>query len=160
MNRRNKLIWLLVGCWLATACASVPQADFDDGLAAYERGDYATALWEWKPLAEQGDARAQYNLGVMYDHGYGVPLNDKEAVKWYRKAAEQGYASAQYNLGFLYYSGYGVPQDYVLAHMWFNIAASQGNETAIKHRGIAAKRMTREEIAEAEKLAREWKPKE
>ena len=65
-------------------------ADLDDGVAAYESGDYATALKEFRPLAEQGHAVAQFKLGVMYDHGYGVPENDTEAVKWLRKAAVQG----------------------------------------------------------------------
>jgi len=68
------------------------------GLTAYNSGDYATALREWKPLAEQGDVDAQYNLGLMYDNGRGVPQDDKTAVKWYRLAAEKGDASAQYNL--------------------------------------------------------------
>ena len=65
------------------------------GLDAYERGDYATALREWQPLAEQGYADPQYNLGWMYDNGQGVPQNDKTAVKWYTLAAEQGDAYAQ-----------------------------------------------------------------
>ncbi|MDA9060739.1 sel1 repeat family protein, partial [Planktomarina temperata] len=72
--------------------------DFQKGFAAYNAGDYATALQEWKPLAEAGNVVAQYNLGVMYDNGYGVPQDYAEAVKWYRLAAEQGYDSAQYNL--------------------------------------------------------------
>jgi TPR repeat protein len=70
--------------------AAVPAwADFYDGVAAYETGDYTTALKEWRPLAEQGDAQAQNNLGMMYDYGYGVPENDAKTVRWYRKAAEQ-----------------------------------------------------------------------
>ncbi len=73
--------------------------DFDAGLAAYERGDYAAALKEWKPLAEQGYAAAQFNLGAMYDNGQGVPQDDAQAVQWYRLAAEQGMAEAQNNLG-------------------------------------------------------------
>ena len=81
-------------------------------MAAYESKDYATALKLWRPLAEQGDAQAQYNLGIMYDNGQGVPQDDAEAVKWYRKAAEQGIAKAQYNLGVMYANGRGVPQDY------------------------------------------------
>jgi len=87
------------------------QADFQAGLAAYNQGDYATALKEWRPLAEQGDATAQFNLGVMYNFGQGVPQDYQEAVRWYRLAAEQGYAPAQFNLGFLYDKGLGVPQD-------------------------------------------------
>ena len=86
-------------------------ADFDKGLDAYDRGDYATALREFKPLAEQGDAYAQYNLGVMYDKGQGVPKDYKTAVKWYTLAAEQGDADAQNNLGLMYDEGKGVPQN-------------------------------------------------
>ena len=71
--------------------------DFDKGLAAYNAGDYATALQEWRPLAEQGVARAQYTLGLMYKGGNGVLQDDAEAVTWYRKAAEQGLAPAQYS---------------------------------------------------------------
>ena len=75
------------------------------GLDAHERGDYVTALKEWRPLAERGDANAQSNLGVMYDKGQGVPQDDKTAVKWYTLAAEQGNALAQYNLGVMYANG-------------------------------------------------------
>ena len=75
--------------------------------ASYENGDYATALREWEPLAEQGNVSAQYNLGQMYRRGQGVPQNYKTAVKWYRLAAEQGYASAQFNLGLMYDIGKG-----------------------------------------------------
>jgi len=77
--------------------------------------------------------KAQFNLGVMYEKGQGVPQNLQEAVKWYRLVAEQGYASAQYYLALMYYSGKGVPKDYVLAHMWANLAASQGGEVAVKN---------------------------
>ena len=79
--------------------------DFDKGVAATQSGDFATALGEFRPLAEQGDADAQYNLGVMYEKGKGVPQNYKTAVKWYRLSAEQGYASAQGNLGRMYARG-------------------------------------------------------
>ena len=133
-------------------------------MAAYQRGDYATALREWRPLTEQGYADAQFNLGVMYDEGRGVPQDDAEAVKWYRKAAEQGDAGAQYNLGVMYGNGLGVPQDYAQAHMWYNLAASrfppgEDRDKAVKNRDIVAKRMTPAQIAEAQKLARKWKPK-
>ncbi len=175
-------------------------AGWDEGVAAAKRGDYATALREWRPLAkqgdaaaqnnlgvmykmglgvpqdyaeavrwhrkaaEQGDAIAQNNLGVMYAKGQGVPQDDAEAVKWFRKAAEQGYAGAQFNLGFMYYNGRGVPQDYAQAHMWYNLAASRlptGEDRGIaaKNRDIVAKRLTPAQISEAQKLAREWKPK-
>ena len=79
-------------------------ADFYDGVAAYKAGDYKTAFNEFKPLAEQGVADAQFNLGVMYKNGRGVLQDDKEAVKWYTKAAEQGDAGAQLNLGLMHAS--------------------------------------------------------
>ena len=134
-------------------------AGFAEGVAAYERGDYATALREWRPLAEQGNALAQYNLGVMYDNGRGVPQDYAEAMKWYRKAAAQGHAWALWTLGGIYENGLAVPQDYVEAHKWYNLAAAQGNKTAAKYRDNAAKRMTPAQIAEAQRLAREWKPR-
>lgn len=91
--------------------------DFEKGLAAYQRGDYATALEEWRPLAEQGNAMTQSNLGVMYGNGQGVPKDYAEALKWYRMAAEQGDAGVQISLGLMYSRGLGVIQDNVYAHM-------------------------------------------
>ena len=109
--------------------------------------------------AEQGDAKAQINLGVMYRNGQGVIQDYKQAVKWYRKAAEQGDATAQYNLGVMYDNGRGVPKDYVMAHMYWNIAAVSGYKDAIKNRGLIEKDMTSSQLAEAQKLAREWMKK-
>ncbi len=88
----------------------------------------------------------------------GVPQNDAEAAKWLRLAADQGLASAQCNLGVIYAKGQGVPEDYVLAYVWFNLSAAQGIKEAAKNRDTAARFMTPEQIAEAQKLAREWKP--
>jgi hypothetical protein len=138
--------------------ASPAYADFDEGVAAYNRGDYATALREFRPLAEQGHAKAQYSLGRMYHLGRGVPQDYVEAVKWFRAAAEQGHAFAQQNLGIGYLNGQGVLQDYVLAYMWFNLAAVRGNKISAGYRDLTAKLMTPEQIAEAQRLAREWKP--
>ena len=139
-------------------------AGLDEAVAAYQRGDYATALREWRSLAEQGDAGAQSNLGIMYDNGQGVTQDYAEAVKWYRKAAEQGNAGAQNNLGLMYDQGQGVSQDYAQAHMWFNLAASrlppgEDRDAAVNNRDIVAKRMTPAQISEAQKLSREWRPK-
>ena len=118
---------------IAALCAGVilgltapAWAGQDEAAAAYKRGDYATAVRELRPLAEQGDAKAQHNLGVMYERGQGVPQDYAEAVRWYRKAAEQGYAFAQYNLGVMYGKGQVVPQDYAEAVGWFRKAAEQG----------------------------------
>jgi TPR repeat protein len=143
------LLTLLVG----TPASS---ADFQKGLTAAQSGDYATALREWTPLAEQGDADAQNNLGLMYDNGTGVLQDYKTAVKWYRLAAKQGDASAQNNLGTMYDKGKGVLQDYVRAHMWFNIASISGkSKNAPKNRDIVAGKMNSNQIETAQKLARE-----
>ena len=101
-------------------------ADFDDGRAIMLRADYAAAFREFRPLAEQGDAGAQFNLGLMYSRGLGVPENDAEAVKWYRKAAEQGHADAQTLIGMMYAGGLGVPKNDAEAVKWFHKAAEQG----------------------------------
>jgi TPR repeat protein len=173
----------------------VAARSFQDGGAAYSRGDYATAMQLWRPLADQGDpyaqtnlgrvyangqgvpqdyaaaaswyrkaadqgdVYAQYNLGILYANGRGVVQNYAEAVNWYRKAADQGLASAQFNLGDMYFNGRGVPQDNILAYMWFDLAAARGRENAGNNRDVyVARRMTSTQIAEAQRLAREWKP--
>ena len=171
-------------------------ADFQAGMDANNRRDYATALREWRPLAEQGDALAQYNLGVLYRKGRGVPQDDVQARQWYAKAAAQGQAKAQFNLGTLYFNGEGVPKDYpqalrwfrlaadqgeavaqtkiaimydegqgvsqdiVQAYKWYSLAATNGDKPAAELRDALAKQMTPAQIAEAQKLAREWKPKQ
>jgi hypothetical protein len=133
--------------------------EFDDAWAAYDKGDYVTAFKGIKRLAEQGDADAQYNLGVMYYNGHGVAQDYKEVVKWYSKGAKQGKAKAQYDLGVMYYYGQGVTQDFVHAQAWVNLAASQGNDLARENRDIISKKMTPQQIAEAQSLAREWAAK-
>lgn len=122
------------------------------------RGDYSTAVQLWRPLADHGDASAQHNLGGMYYNGHGVPQDYAEAVRWFRLAADQGYARAQYDLGVTHAEGRGVPQDYVQAHVWFNLSAAQGYKDAVRNRDAIVQRMTPAQIAEAQKLAREWKP--
>jgi TPR repeat protein len=109
---------ILLALALTLSAAPVAAGPIEDGVAAHERGDYETALRLIRPLAEQGDAKAQYNLGIMYDNGVGVPQDYVEAVKWYRMAAEQGFAGAQYNLGVMYANGRGVPQDSAEALKW------------------------------------------
>ncbi len=111
-------------------------AGLKEGFAAYQRGDYATARREWRPLAEQGVAYAQFNLGFMYHKGRGVPQDYAEAMGWYRKAAEQGLAEAQYNLGVMYDKGEGIPQDYAKAVEWWRKAAEQGYATAQYNIGV------------------------
>ena len=205
-NRNGWYFFLTLGLLsllLSTSLVySAVVGQFNDAVAAYERGDYATAFRLMKPFAEKGDPKAQHNLGVMYDYGRGVPQNYTEAMKWYRKAAEQGFPDSQHNLGvmyekgqgvpqnfteaakwyrraaeqglpesqvnlgMLYYNGQGVPQDYVLAHMWLSLASSQypasvrKNVNDIVHyKEIVDAKMTPAQIAEAERLARKWRPK-
>ena len=119
-----------------TLSSTVFADDFSDGAAAYKKGDYKTAVKLWKPLAEQGNANAQFVLGLMYANGEGVPEDDKQAVKWYRLAAEQGLADAQYNLGFMYANGEGVPEDDKQAVKWFRLAAEQGLASAQNNLGV------------------------
>ena len=101
-------------------------ADFQKGLDAANKGDFASALREWKPLAKQGNARAQVNLGRMYRRGAGIPKNLEIAVKWYRLAADQGHARAQNDLGVMYHKGKGVPQNYKTALKLYTLATNQG----------------------------------
>jgi uncharacterized protein len=186
---------------LLPARLTVSVGDADAGYAAYEKGNYETASKLLRPLAEQGDARAQstlgllyyrgrgvqkddaealrwfrlaagrgnavaeFNLGLMYADGHGVPQNHDEAAKWYRLAADQGHPQAQYNLGLWYAQGDGGTPDNVRAHMWFNLAAARFPASDIRNRSAAvtsrdavALNMTSEQVAEAQQLAREWKP--
>lgn len=140
------------------AGSAAQNAAFNMGKAAFERGDYATASREWRPLAEEGHALAQGNLGLMYSEGISVAQDYAKAEEWLRKAAEQGYAEAQNNLGLMYGNGLGVPQDFVEAYMWWDLAAA-GVKNAMENRDIAAKRMSPDQIAEAQRLAREWTEK-
>jgi hypothetical protein len=95
----------------------------------------------------------------MYGNGNGIPKNYKQAIYWYAKAVEQGNADAQLNLGGMYRYGNGIPKDYVMAYMWLNLAAAKGNASARINLDNLEKEMTREQIAEAQRLAREWKPR-
>jgi TPR repeat protein len=108
--------------------------------------------------AARGDAHAQYLLGTAYYLGKDVVRDAATAVTWFRKAANQGDAEAQATLGLVYITGIGVPQDYVMAHMWLNLAGASAKE-AVMQRDSIAKMMTPAQIAEAQKLAREWRPK-
>ena len=199
MRRTSTAFILIISLFMAGPAIAGP---FEDALKACDRGDHMTEYGLIESLADQGNASAQYHLGVMYDDGHGVPQDYNKAIKWYGKAADQGNASAQcnlgsmyvkghgvpqdynkasmwyemaagkgnakamFNIGEMYASGKGVPQDYVLAYMWFTLAASHypaseiadRNNVAIKINEIALK-MIPEEIAEAQRLAREWKPK-
>ena len=107
-------------------------------------------------VADQGDASAQSALGYMYREGLGVPEDHAEAVRLYRLAAEQGHAYSQSALGMMYAEGDGVPEDIVLAYMFYNLAEAQGQENAQVNKGVIEQRMTRAQIAEAQRLSTEW----
>ena len=111
-------------------------ADFQKGLAAAQKGDFATALREWTPLAEQGDAGAQTILGMMYKNGEGVIQDYKIALKWFRLSAEQSDAIAQNILGAMYDKGQGVLQDYKTAVKWYRLSAAQGDAGAQNTLGV------------------------
>jgi TPR repeat protein len=126
--RRLGSAGLLASGFLAFALFSVAVAGpFEEGVAALQRGDFATALRLLRPLAASGNADAQFNLGWMYANGKGVSRDDKEAIVWHRKAAEQGNAYAQAALGVMYGNGYGVPQDYGQAIIWIRKGRRPGN---------------------------------
>ena len=120
---KRLLTILCIPALLLLGAAEAGSADFQKGVEAYDAGDYAAALREFRPLAEQGRAEAQYNLGLMYDLGEGVA------------------------------------QDYAQAHMWYNLAAAQGVENGAKWRDKVADKMTPDQVAEAQRLAREWMKK-
>jgi TPR repeat protein len=129
------------------------------------RSDSDAVRW-LRLAADQGKAVAQFQLGSMFARGRGVPQDYTEASRWYRLAADQNHAQAQYELGFLYATGDGVEEDFVTAHMWFNLAAvnfppsdNRNRRVAVTNREIMENKMTRDQVFEAQKLAREWKPK-
>ncbi len=157
MKRTWLVHFIVVGLGLVLAPPVL--ADFQAGVDAHKRGDYEAAMKELRPLADQGHPKAQYNLGVMYQLGLGVPQDNQEAAQWCQLAAEQGHAGAQVLLGTMYHLGQGVPRDDVLAHMWVTLAAAQGIEFTVKWRDLFEKAMTPAQIAGAQRLAREWKPK-
>ena len=140
---------------LMTLSSPVAAQDSQKGYAAYNAGDYVTAIQEWTPLAEAGNASVRYNLGIMSAQGQGVTQDYAEAVKWYRLAADQGKASAQGNLGYMYGKGEGVLQDNVMAHMWSNIGAANGYEIGGTNRNEIAEKMTLADISKAQAMARE-----
>lgn len=111
---------------LVVALIGSANAGYDEGVAAYNQQDFATALRELQPLATQGEAKAQFILGFMHELGQGVPRNPAEAVSWYRKAAEQGQVAAQYNLSIMYETGEGVSQNFAEAAKWYKTAALRG----------------------------------
>lgn len=124
----HKLITaLLLSTALVLGACSRHHADLERGMAAYRNGDYAAALKELEPLAEDGNPQAQFQLAWMHRKGQGLPPNEVQMAKWMRKSAEQGYVEAQFNLAELYARGFGVREDRAQALQWFLKAADQGH---------------------------------
>ena len=140
--------------------AGCAPSNYEKGMKQYKPDDVAAAVRELKPLAEQGNAEAQFNLGSLYYQGWGVPQDYREAAKWLRKAAEQNHTFAQATLGTIYAEGAQevIEKDLPQALMWFILAAAQGDMEAREFRDSLAMRMTPKQITEAQKLAREFKP--
>ena len=114
---------------------------------------FASEFEETLKLADKGVAEAQYNLGVIYANGEGVPENDALAVKWYRKAADQGDADAQYNLGVMHANGYGLPENNIRAYLWWSMAKTQGHKNAAHNIDVLKPKMTPQQIADGQALA-------
>jgi hypothetical protein len=154
----------LLTLFISTSLAfSAFGGQYEVAKAAYKRGDFVTAYRIFKAMTNKGDASGQNGLGLMYAKGQAVPQDYAGAVRLFRRAAEQGNTSGQNNLGIMYAKGHGVQQDYILAYMWFALAASaiegERRDLFVRNRDRAASKMTPAQIAEAERLAREWKPK-
>ena len=134
----------------------VVAGDWGDAIDAYDAGDYQEAFRLLEPLAEQGNAQAQYKLGLMYGSGEGVTQDYAKAVPWYRRAAEQGHLDAQLYLANKYQFGFGVPQSDLQAYAWSSIAAAQGEMTADVIKSSIEDKMTRDQIAKGQELAAEY----
>ncbi|MDO8263978.1 MAG: tetratricopeptide repeat protein [Gallionella sp.] len=157
MNMLLKQVLLVFVCFFALAGQAMADS-LSDANRVYDEGDYEKAAKLYSPLAKDGNAEAQYTLGMMYRAGRGVPHDYKEARKWYLLAAEQGHPLAQFYLGWMYAGGKGVPKDYIQAHMWINIAIANASGEAKKEfivdRDSLAKSMTADQIAKAQELAK------
>jgi TPR repeat protein len=130
-NRKRQAIgYLCVGIVSLFLSGHSQAADFEKGYTAFGYGNFVAALQEWEPLAAQGHPRAQYSLGVMHRHGYGVDQDDGAAVKWFKLAAAQEYADAQFQLADMYRLGHGVPQDNKIAAQWYQRASALGHVDA------------------------------
>ena len=136
------------------AASLLPQA-----MAATPADVARKSFQETKIKAEKGDAAAQFNLGVSYANGQGVPKDEAEAAKWYRKAADKGYAAAQVSLGVIYADGRGVPKDEAEAYKWYLLAGAKGDEMAKKAIPLFEREITPAQRTEGQRLAREWKPR-
>ena len=144
------LLLIIAVLFSANSFAGVDEAD-----AAYDNGAYKKAFHLFKKAAEQNQAEAQNNLGLMYSNGEGTVQDYKKAFHLYKKAAEQNQADAQFNLGMMYGKGNGTVRNYVRAHMWWNITSAQYGDTEAQYNlGIIENEMTSADISKAQNMAR------
>jgi TPR repeat protein len=130
---------------------------YDEGTGVPQ--DYGQAKEWFEKAAKQGHVGAQVNLGTLYLQGEGAPRSAQMALFWLSRAAEQGHALAFAKLGWMYVQGRGMLQDFIQANKWYSLAAANGHEKSAEYRDALTKQMTSVQIAEAQTLAREWKPK-
>ncbi len=149
--------WALLVAALLWVAAVVP-ADAADllaqGAAAFEAGNYEDAANAWRPLAEEGDAKAQFNMGLLHEAGLGVPEDAVQAAAWYERAALQGVTAAQYNLAVLLQEGRGVPEDAAQALYWLEVAALGGEGSEREQAADAAARLAETRPADEADAAR------
>ncbi len=151
------LLAVLLGFAAMSAWAEAGDEEFERGYEAFVARDYPSAVQWWTKAAEKGHVRAQNGLGVLYRDGDLGKPDATRAAEWFRRAAENGYAFAMYSLALLYRDGEGVARDDIEAHKWFNLASALNFDPRSEfQRDLIAKRMSREDIAEAEKRAQEW----
>ncbi|MGA2597006.1 MAG: tetratricopeptide repeat protein [Bryobacteraceae bacterium] len=152
--------WIGAFAWVAySGMFPALGQDFDAGLRAYQNQDYAAALKEWRPLAEKGNTLAEFNVGLLYLDGKAVPQDFELAAEWFEKAADRGYTKAQGNLGEMYAIGQGVKKDFMQSYKWLSLCAAGGNQTCADHRDWVAKKLKGSQLAAAQRMTRDWKPK-
>src|SRR5580700_3882873 len=135
-------------------------ADFSTGLSAYQKKDYEAAVKEWRPLAEKGDAPSQFNLGLLYVDGLGVPQDYNQALTWFERSAQQDYEKAQLNLGAMYGGGKGVKRDYIQAYKWLNVCAAKGDQKCVAQRDLVGQKLKPKQLVLAQHLASQFAPKQ
>ncbi len=158
MERPSWLAAFLLPVLLLVAGPQARAANFAEGVAAYDGGDYQTAVDIWRPLADEGDAKAQLAVASIYHFGEGLPQNDRLAAMYYRAAAEQGERVAQVILADFYMAGRGIPRDVVGAYLWYDQAARQGDERAASARDDLIALMTGAQFNWAQSLSENWEP--
>jgi TPR repeat protein len=137
--------------------AQAEESDYDKAVHVYGCADYPKAFNLFKPLAEKGDALAQFQVGMMIEQGQGAEVDYSSAYKWYLKAAEQGMADAYFALGQLYARGLAVPQDVVQSYAWFDLAVQGGHAVAGDWLSMQANKMMPEQIQSAQRIAETWR---